>query len=327
MDEPAEAENAAEPVEAVPAPGPGEQLRRAREASGMTLEQVAAETRIPQRHLRLIEAGDFAALPARTYAIGFSKNFAKVVGLDEERIAADVRAELAGFDSAPPSRATTFEPGDPARVPGSNIIWIATGAVLVLLVIGYFGYSSMFAPAAELPSLLPNEQPSARVVEARPAARPASSGPVVFTALEQGVWVKFYDADGTQLMQKEMALGESYTVPPGARGPQLWTGRPDALKITVGGRELPRLAAREQIVKDVPVTAAALLARQAPAPISTPAPTPTPTRAQPQAAAPARVTAAPRTAPSPAARAQNSAPGPVASAIEAAERGRAAPTD
>ena len=81
MDEPAEAEIAAESLE-VPPP-PGERLRRAREAAGMSLQQVAAETRIPQRHLKLIEAGDFAALPARTSAIGFSKNFAKAVGLDD----------------------------------------------------------------------------------------------------------------------------------------------------------------------------------------------------------------------------------------------------
>lgn len=322
MDEPAEAEMPAEAFEA--APTPGERLRHAREASGMTLQQVAAETRIPQRHLQLIEEDDFAALPARTYAIGFSKNFAKAVGLDEEEIAEDVRAQLARLDPAPVSRAS-FEPGDPARVPGSNIIWIATAAVLALLVIGYFSYNSMFAPAAELPSLLPEEQPAARTAKAKPApARPAAaSGAVVFTALEPRVWVKFYDANGTQLMQKEMALGETYTVPANAQGPQLWTGRPDALKITVGGREVPRLATEQTIMKDVPVTVAALLSRKAPAP----APVPAPAQTQARTSAPALVPAAPtraRPAP-PAARAQGPDPGPVASAIEAA--GGTAPTD
>ncbi len=303
MDEPAEAETppggAGESMEL--AFGPGERLRRAREASGMSLEQVATETRIPQRHLRLIEAGDFAALPARTYAIGFSKSFARAVGLDEDEIADDVRAELARLDPTPLSRGTPFEPGDPARVPGSNIIWIAAAAVLALLVIGYFGYNSMFAPAAEL----------------------AASAQVVFTALQQGVWVKFYDANGTQLMQKEMALGETYTVPATAQGPQLWTARPDALKITVGGREIPRLATDEKIMKDVPVTAAALLARKAPALAPTLAPTPTPAP-KPAASTAARASRAP---PRPSPRTQSAAPGPVTSAIEAAERQNNAPTD
>lgn len=318
MDEPAEAEIAGESAEA--APGPGQRLRDAREANGLSLAQVAAETRIPQRHLRLIEAGDFAALPARTYAIGFSKNYAKAVGLDEERIADDVRAELAQLEPAQTNRATSFEPGDPARVPGSTVIWIATAAVLGLLVIGYFGYSTMFAPAAELPSLLPEQQPAQRTAGASPAsaaaaARPVESRPVVFTALEPRVWVKFYDANGTQLMQKEMALGETYTVPANVQGPQLWTARPDALKITVGGREIPRLAAEQQIVKDVPVTAAALLARKAPAPTQAQPPPPAPTSAP----TPAATTAAAQP------RAQGPAPGPVERAIEAA--GGGAPTD
>ncbi len=327
MDEPAEAEIPPETVgETIePALGPGERLRRAREANGMSLEQIATETRIPQRHLRLIEAGNFGALPARTYAIGFSKSFARVVGLHEDEIADDVRAELARLNPVPLSRGTPFEPGDPARVPGSTIIWIAGAAVLALLVVGYFGYNSMFAPAAELPSLLPEDQPTPRTApQARPVlAAPAASAPVVFTALQQGVWVKFYDANGTQLMQKEMALGETYTVPATAQGPQLWTARPEALKITIGGREIPRLATGEQIMKDVPVTAAALLARKAPAPASTVAPAPTPAP-KPAASAAANAPRAPaRQGP----RTQNAAPGPVTSAIEAAERRSNAPTD
>lgn len=300
-----------------PPPGPGERLKAAREASGLTLEQVAAETRIPQRHLKLIEAGNFSALPARTYAIGFSKNFARAVGLDEEEIGEDVRAELAEFETAPARRIETFEPGDPARVPGGNVIWIAAGAVLALLVIGYFGYNSLFAPAAELPSLLPEDQPTQRAAQARPAPATAN-GPVVFTALEPNVWVKFYDASGAQLMQKEMALGETYTVPANANGPQLWTGRPDALKITIGGRELPRLANEEQVMKDIPVTAAALRARFAPAP----APAPSPAAASQPAATTARPPAPTR---QPARAAQRPEPQPVESAIAAAES--PAPTD
>jgi hypothetical protein len=83
----------------------------------------------------------------------------------------------------------------------------------------------------------------------------------VFTALEDGVWVKFYDGSGAQLMQKQMAKGESYTVPAEATGPQVWTGRPDAFAITVGGKPVAKLAEAEGIMKDVPVTAQALLDR------------------------------------------------------------------
>lgn len=251
-----------------PPPGVGPQLRAARERAGLTIEQVAAETRIPQRHLHTIEAGDFSALPARTYAVGFSRTYAKLVGLNEGDVAEMVRAELDAQEPAPRTRPASFEPGDPARVPSGGLVWVALVA-LVLLALGAFVFMrTLFAPAAELPSLVEQEQArEAALAAQRPAtgspgpSSQAAQGPVVFTALEEGIWVKFYDANGAQLMQKLMAEGERYTVPAEAEGPQLWTGRPDALEITVGGRPVPKLSEEDRVMRDVPVTAEALLAR------------------------------------------------------------------
>ena len=256
--------------EQLPLHGAGDRLRLAREQKGLTIAQVAAETRIPQRQLELIEAGDFAALPARTYAVGFSRSYARVVGLDERAIADEVRAELNAHDPADRHRAATFEPGDPARVPSRGLALFSAFAALLLIVGGVVFYQTFFSPAAGPGSIVPPE-PAAQAPGARPeqaAAAPAAQagGPVVFTALQDGVWVKFYDAAGNQLMQKEMARGESYTVPADAEGPQVWTGRPYALAITVGGRPVPKLSEEDEVLKDVPVTAEALLARGEPAP-------------------------------------------------------------
>src|SRR5687768_7143803 len=196
--------------------GVGAQLKAAREARGMSLEQVAAETRIPQRHLQTIESGDFAALPARTYAISFSRNYARMVGLDQDEIAAEVRAELDALDPAPRTRPAGFEPGDPARVPSRALGWVSAIAVVLLLAGLFAFYQTFLSPAAELPSLVDQEKAAqAAVAEERQsaAAAPApaaTGGEVVFTALEEGIWVKFYDAAGLQLMQKQMALGERY---------------------------------------------------------------------------------------------------------------------
>ena len=70
----------------------GERLREAREAAGLTLEDIATSTRIPTRHLESIEAGDFSRLPAPTYTVGFAKNFAGAVGLDRTEIGEQLRA-------------------------------------------------------------------------------------------------------------------------------------------------------------------------------------------------------------------------------------------
>jgi len=252
--------------------GVGGQLRAARLAMGLTVEQVSQDTRISSRHIENIEAGNLAELPGRTYAFGFAKTYARLVGLDERGVATMVGAELEARQPAPVARPKPFEPGDPARVPSARLGIISLVAVVLLLAGLFFVARLMFAPAAELPSLVEQEQAeraqAAAASAPRGAARAAAAaavpaGPVVFTSREEGVWVKFYDRSGAQLMQKLMARGESYTVPDDADGPQLWTGRPDALSISVGGREVPRLAEVVMIMRDVPVTARALLARDA----------------------------------------------------------------
>jgi cytoskeleton protein RodZ len=263
----------------LPLHGVGDRLRMAREEAGMTLEQLAAETRIPQRHLELIEAGEWNALPARTYATGFARTYAKEVGLDPRAIVDEVRAELAASEPGDRSRASGFEPGDPARVPSRGLALFSLFAVLLLIAGGFLFYDRVLAQGAGPGSLLDEQRIAAQAAQAEAAARPAAPAPaatggaVVFTALEDGIWVKFYDGAGSQLMQKQMAKGESYTVPGDANEPQVWTGRPDALAITVGGRPVAKLAERETIVRDVPVTAEALLGRNtAAAPAASDAP-------------------------------------------------------
>jgi cytoskeleton protein RodZ len=265
----------------------GDRLLRAREAAGLTRAQVAAETKIPERHLAAIEQGNFASLPARTYAVGFSRSYAKAVGENEAEIIAAVRGELAeqGGDHAPRA-APVFEPGDPARVPSSALTWLALLAALGLVIAGlFFGWRTYFAPGGTLPSLV-SDEPAARPAAApsAAAAAPAVSGPVVFTATQPGIWVKFYDGAGNQLLQTELALGESYTVPAEIADVKLWTARPEALSITIAGQAVAPLSAVQQMLKDVPVSAAALLARGAsPAASASAAAAPSP--AGPQAAA------------------------------------------
>jgi cytoskeletal protein RodZ len=254
--------------------GIGAQLKAAREARGLTLEQVAAETRIPQRHLVTIEAGNFAALPARTYAIGFTRTYAKAVGLDDGQVADRVRAELDAQESGPRARVPGFEPGDPARVPSRALGWVMALAVVLVLAGLFVVFRPYFSPAAELPSLVEQQEAEQAAAE-RPAQRPAAtaanaSGPVVFTALDEA-WVRFYTPEGT-LSEMLMARGDTYTLPANANQPMLRTGRPDALQITVGGRSVPKLAEEEQVVSDVPISAQALLARSrsAATPMSSP---------------------------------------------------------
>jgi cytoskeletal protein RodZ len=65
-----------------------EGLKRSREEAGITLERVSAKTRIDIKFLEAIERGDIDFLPD-LYVKAFIKQYAKVLGLDEEETLQD----------------------------------------------------------------------------------------------------------------------------------------------------------------------------------------------------------------------------------------------
>ncbi|HKT84906.1 MAG TPA: RodZ domain-containing protein [Novosphingobium sp.] len=244
----------------------GARLRQARKAAGLSRADIATQTKIAERHLLAIEENRFGDLAARTYAVGFSRAYARALGLDEAEIAEQVREQLDAEDHERGRMEPSFEPGDPARVPPSRMGWIAAAAVAVVVGLLLAFWGSFLSPAGKLPDLIANKQPAAPQSAApAPVARPTQAavagGPVVMTATADKVWVKVTDASGKQLLQKELAQGERWTVPRDAQGPQLRTGRPDALQFTVGGRQVPALTDKPVTMSGVSLAATDLLAR------------------------------------------------------------------
>ena len=153
----------------------GERLKQARETAGLGLAQISAATKIPTRMLVLIEAGDFAALPARTYATGFTRTYARALGLNAEELVDAVRAEMGMAGRVDPQQpVATFEPGDPARVPTARLAWLAALGATAVVVTGLFLWGAHYAPAVSLPSLLPAETISAEALPAPTATEAAT---------------------------------------------------------------------------------------------------------------------------------------------------------
>ena len=61
-------------------------LKGLRETAGLSIEDMAAITKISKRYLRAIESDDFATLPAKVYIRGFVGQYARVLGLDSGRV-------------------------------------------------------------------------------------------------------------------------------------------------------------------------------------------------------------------------------------------------
>ena len=249
----------------------GDMLREAREQKNLEIEDIAKTTRIPQRHLESIETGDFGALPGRTYVIGFAKSYARTVGLSEVEIGARLREEMddQGHSAYEPE-ISDYSPASPSNMPPKYLAWTAGGIAAVLL-IGFLIWRTMFleptdpANGGSDTEFAENEGSDRSldnpVEPAGPA--PSASGTVILTATET-VWLRIYDEEGERLFEKEMTAGEQYTVPAEASNPQILTGRPDALTVTIDGAVVPPLGAENRTIKDVGISAAALLARNSP---------------------------------------------------------------
>jgi cytoskeleton protein RodZ len=248
----------------------GQLLRRAREQKDLSLEDIAKKTRIPQRHLASIEAGDFDALPGRTYAIGFAKSYARTVGLSDASIGSQLRTEMdEQGHGAYQAESSGYAPANPSSIPPPYLAWTA-GGIGILLLVGYLVWRTLILNPADIPPVAESETTATvetamadsgpQSLQENPAA-PASDGTVVLTATEP-VWLKIYDAEGERLFEDEMTAGESFTVPTDADNPQILTGRPDALTVAIDGQVVPPLGTGERTIKDVGVSAQALLSRE-----------------------------------------------------------------
>lgn len=60
----------------------GEQLRKARENGGLTVEDVQFRTRIPHSVIEALEAGDFSVFSSPAYAKSFLSQYSEFVGVD-----------------------------------------------------------------------------------------------------------------------------------------------------------------------------------------------------------------------------------------------------
>ena len=254
----------------------GQRLRAAREAKGLSLEDVAAQTRIPRRHLESLENSDWARLPAPTYTNGFAKSYATVVGLDRVEIGDGLRSEMGGL--RPTTTTEVFEPADPARTMPKWLVFGAIAAVILLVaVMSYLNQRSVRGSDEGA-----NDSASAAAAEAPagPApgpviAAPVTPGAVVITASEP-VWIQVKDGAAT-LKAGVLAAGQSFEVPATATAPQLTTGKPEALRIAVGSAVAPPVGPAATKVRNVSLLGPDLMrGPQAMPAAATPAPAPAP---------------------------------------------------
>jgi cytoskeleton protein RodZ len=178
-------------------PGPGGALKAAREALGYRVQDMADALNLTVRVVNDLEAERWQRLPAAAFAKGYVRAYAKLLGLDADRLLDGYR----GFGDEPPPPKTTTKRvpavrGQPgltelaATRPGTVISGAVVAAVCAVLVVLYLVWPDSGEPRQpELASLpaRPSQATTVRPVQEprppdAPVQAPAASAPATDSA-------------------------------------------------------------------------------------------------------------------------------------------------
>jgi cytoskeleton protein RodZ len=123
-------------VQAVTRVNPGETLRQARESNGWSLAEVAHKLNLTVSSLSNLEAGAFDKLPGHTFARGYIRAYAKLLGMDQA-LAVQEFDQFTGTDSQGSSVHALGRIEEPVRV-SHTILRIVSLLLLVAVVGGGF---------------------------------------------------------------------------------------------------------------------------------------------------------------------------------------------
>ena len=236
----------------------GEELREARIALGVSVEDAATQLRINKRYLQALEEGRIKDLPGAAYAVGFVRSYATALGLDADDAVRRFR-DMSGT--------AVTKSGDlvfPEPVPRRGI---PTGVLAALgLALAMGGYIAWYQWSGRgervvdavppLPPRLeraadattPRETPTAPVAEPpAPAPAPVAAPPppridpdkprVVIRAKGES-WVQIRDnAANRVITDRVLRAGEIIEIP-NRPGFVLTTGRAESLDVLLDGREV-----------------------------------------------------------------------------------------
>jgi cytoskeleton protein RodZ len=123
----------------------GNELKTAREAQELSIQDVAAKIKIRGEYLGALEEEQLSVLPERTFARAYLQTYARALNLDHLPM-------LREFDRLMPQPAEQVnhlhDPGGPQRLPSAQgryltgLVGSLIGGVLLLGVAGYFGYAA-----------------------------------------------------------------------------------------------------------------------------------------------------------------------------------------
>jgi cytoskeletal protein RodZ len=159
----------------------GELLRNSRERRGLSLQQIADETRIPLRHLQALESDNLGIVPAGLYRRAKIRAYARAVHFDQHALAQLERvlnAEAAAVTPKPASGHTT-------ALPKSVLVALALIGVALVLALATRGGEDLVLSAPQPQGAIDPEPlppaPAEQGQRATPAYEPSPDSSVATT--------------------------------------------------------------------------------------------------------------------------------------------------
>jgi cytoskeleton protein RodZ len=193
----------------------GEELRRLREGAGLSVDDIAAETKISKRILNNLEEGEFRFLPQKVFSRNFVTQYATIVGADPYRLAESFEAAWERFILASGAHPRFLSDETPLVRSFRWSFWLPVGLAAAILVIATIVIVRGSAPGEQLGAAFvpsPSSQPLRRV---SPTARAVTEAPpiqieeravaedkiklVAFTVRvrqDRECWIHYRDRDG-----------------------------------------------------------------------------------------------------------------------------------
>jgi len=284
----------------------GEELREARIALGVSVEDAASQLRINKRYLQALEEGRIKDLPGAAYAVGFVRSYATALGLDPDEAVRRFR-DVSGTAVTKSGELVFPEPVPRRGIPTG--VLAALG--LALAMGGYIAWyqwsgrgERVVDAVPPLPPRLeraadataPRETPTAPVAEPpAPAPVPVAAPPpppridpdkprVVIRAKGES-WVQIRDNPGNRVLtDRVLRAGEIIEIP-NRPGIVLTTGKAENLDILLDGQDVDPFGG-PGVRRNIALEPDRL--RPPPAQTTTPAPAPRPAPATPATPTPPR---------------------------------------
>ena len=128
---------------------PGETLRKARESKNWVLADVAAQLHLTAQALQQLESGAFDKLPGHTFARGYVRAYAKLLGMDQNRLVSEFD-QFTGSDASGSRVHSLGRIEEPVRL-SQSILKVVSLCLLLALGAGAFFWWQ--AGAGNVPTL------------------------------------------------------------------------------------------------------------------------------------------------------------------------------